>query len=262
MMMKWVKNTGFVLFFLYLLVCVVLFFMQERLIFNPSKLEENFSFNIGKEVEIEVEDKVSLNCLWIKEAPSKGVVLYLHGNKGQIRRCIYQAKSFAGNGYDIFIPDYRGFGKSDGQIFSEEQLYGDVQKVYDYLKQYYPENKIVIAGYSLGTGMTSFLAAHNSPKSIALIAPYQSLTNLKNRLLPIIPDFLLKYHLDTEHFLDKIKCPITFFHGTKDRVIPFDSSLNLKKKKPDAELVVLEGESHRGSIFHPLLKRTMQRLLE
>ena len=132
--MNWIKRLLYFVAFLYVLLCAALFFFQEKIILQPDKLPENHVFRQGEEVEIEVAKGISLNCLWLKEPPSKGVILYLHGNRGSNRRCLYQARNMEGHGYDIFMPDYRGYGKSDGETTSDEQLYADMQKVYDFLK--------------------------------------------------------------------------------------------------------------------------------
>jgi pimeloyl-ACP methyl ester carboxylesterase len=261
--MKFFKNLGITLFIIYAIACVVLFFAQDRIIFLPDTLPEDYVFRAGEEVEIEVEDGVSLNYLWLKEPNSRGVIFYLHGNRGSLRRCLHQANQMDGNDYDIFLHDYRGYGKSDGVIRSEDQIHKDNQKVYDFLKQHYPEEKIVLVGYSLGSGMASYLASKNNPQQLFLLAPYYSMIDIKDRRAPIIPDFLLKYQFKSFDFLKNVKMPITLFHGTRDNVIPYDSSEKLRALKPDLiELVTLNNESHRGAIFNPVFRNTLSDLLK
>ena len=156
--MKTLKGVLKAIFILYGLLCIGLWFVQDKLLFNPSKLPENYVFSKKNEVEIEVDKGIFLNALWIREENPKGVILYLHGNRGSNKRCQHQARNMANNGYDILMVDYRGYGKSDGEIYSQEQVYADVQKVYDYLKESYREDQIILAGYSLGSGMASYLA--------------------------------------------------------------------------------------------------------
>lgn len=260
--MKWLKRLSLFLAALYLVLCAVLFFAQESLIFHPDPLAEDYVFESGEEVELPVDEGISLNCLWIKTPQPKGVILYLHGNKGSNRRCLHQAQTMTGNGFDIFMPDYRGFGKSEGQIVSEAQLLADAQKAYDFLRGKYPESKIVLVGYSLGSGMASQLAANNHPQQLILLAPYWSMTDLKDRLIPIVPDFVLKYHLESGKALQAARLPITLFHGTLDEVIPFDCSEKLQALRPASiRLVRLEGEGHRGVIFSDLFRNTVAELL-
>ena len=260
--MKIVQKLLIAILSLYLLIDVALFFMQEHIFFLPSKLSENHIFRKGKEVEVKVDEGLSLNCLLLPEQNAKGVILYLHGNKGSNRRCLHQAEVMANNHYDIFMPDYRGYGKSDGEIFSEQQIYMDIQKVYDYLKKSYQEKQIVIVGYSLGTGMASWLAAKNNPQQLILVAPYLSLVDLKDRKFSLIPDFIIKYPLSNEAHLKEVKCPVSIFHGTNDSVIPYDSSEKLATLYAHKiSLYTLKGETHRGAIFNELLRSKIRKLL-
>ncbi len=239
----------------YIVACGVLYVGQDELIFDPSKLDESYTFRYGQEVEVEVDKGIYLNCLYLQETNSRGVVLYLHGNRGSNRRCLRQAEMLMGNGFDIFMVDYRGFGKSDGEITSQKQLYSDMQKVYDHLRQSYDESEIVIVGYSLGTGMASYLASQNDPRHLFLVAPYISFIDLKDRRFPLIPDFLVKYPLDNRKNLAAVNCPVTIFHGDDDEVIPFDSSQKLAGLNPALiELVRLDDAGHRRSIFHNVFR--------
>lgn len=261
--MKIVKIIGILLLVGYLLLCLGLYVGQDQVLFKPKKLSEDHQFRAGQEIEIPVAEGISLNCLLVKEPNSKGVILYLHGNKGSIRRCLRQAQTMSGNQYDLFIVDYRGYGKSDGKIISEAQLFKDVQVVYDYLKQSYREDQIQIVGYSLGSGMASWLAAHNSPKRLLLVAPYVSFTDLKNHYIPFVPNFLVKFPLNNMAHLAAVKCPVTLFHGTNDEVIPFVSSKKLAQVNPtNIQLVTLEGEGHRGAIFNNVFRSTVRRMLK
>ena len=261
--MKSLKIIGVVLFALYILVGIILYFAQERVMFYPKPLSDEHVFRAGEEVNIPVSDDVLLNCLWLKNPSSKGVVLYMHGNRGSNRRCLWQAESaFGGNNYDIFMPDYRGFGKTKGAIYSEKQMFDDAQAAYDFLKKNYDEKNIVIAGYSMGTGPSSFLAANNDPRQLILIAPYFSLVDMKNRYLPFYPNFVLKYHFRNDLNIQKAKCPITIFHGTADEVLPHDSSVKLTDLLPEKiEFFSMPGVSHRKTIFQDQVKREMRKIL-
>jgi len=230
--------------------------------FLPYKLSDDHVFRIGQEVEIPVSDGVQLNCLWIKKNNPNGVILYLHGNRGSNKRCIGQARSaFENTNYDIFMPDYRGYGKTEGKIYSEKQMHEDIAQVYAFLKMNYKEEDIVVVGYSMGSGMATKVVAENNPKHLFLLAPYFSIVDMKNRYAPIIPNFLLKYHMRNDRNFEKVKCPITLFHGTADEVLPYDSSVKLKELRPDVELFTLEGTAHRRTIFHPTVNAIIKKYL-
>jgi len=248
---------------LYILFGVVIYTVQEKFIFNAEKIEENFNYGVGREVEIPLDNEVSMNALWIKEKAnnSKGVILYLHGNRGSIRFGTYQIRHMRDLGYDIFIPDYRSYGKTEGEICCEEQLLNDVQKAYDFLKTKYSEDKISVIGYSLGSGFASYISGHNNPKQLLLIAPFTSLTDIKNKYLWFLPDFLLKFKLPVTSFLETTKCPVTIVHGTADRIVDYKFSEDLKNKFGEKiNLVTADNISHRRIIFDGVLKRTIRNL--
>jgi len=255
--MKWLK----IILFLYLVCCIVLFFAQEKAIFKPHLLNEEFKFGIGKEVEIEVEENISLNCLLIKDRGAKGVLLYLHGNKGNLGRGIYQSRSMQGRGLDVFIVDYRGYGKSDGKPVSGKQMLSDIHKVYEHLLESYAEESIYIVGYSLGTAMASYLAAAFNPRHVILVAPFSSLLDIKDKFLWMFPDFLLKYKFENRKYLQKTESKISIVHGTDDNIIPYNHSQILKELNSKIDLRTSKGQSHRGIIFDRSLDQVLDEMI-
>lgn len=257
-LLKWLKRLGYFLLFVYVFICGVLYFYQETLIFHPTVLPAGQTFWAGEEVYLPMADGVELHGLWIKERNSKGVILYLHGNKGSNHRCLRQAENLMGLGYDVFMIDYRGFGKSGGEPENESQLFGDAQQVYDWLRTHYREEEMVVVGYSLGSGMAAYLAEQNAPKQLCLVAPYRSMLAMKNIFIPVIPSFLVKYPLRTDSRLPKTDTPTLICHGTQDDLIPFEHSVYLESiDSEDTQLVPLEGVSHRGAIFSKVLRREL-----
>jgi pimeloyl-ACP methyl ester carboxylesterase len=258
-------NTTKVLLLLYLMVCIGLYFFQESLIFFPRQLSEDFNFYFEapfEEVRIPVKEADSLSALWFQQESSKGLVFYLHGNAGALDGWGNIAPTYLRLGYDVFLLDYRGFGKSTGSITSEAQFLDDVQEAYNWAKAKYSEQKITIIGYSIGTGSAAYLAANNQPKQLLLKAPYYSLVDMMQQHYAIVPTFLLKYRFETYTYLPQIKAPITIFHGTKDAVIPFNSSIRLKEfLKQNDQVVVLSGAGHNGMNNNPDYLKTLARLL-
>ncbi|MEL6655306.1 MAG: alpha/beta fold hydrolase [Bacteroidota bacterium] len=261
--MKWLKRLFYLVLFLYVLGCGAVYLQQEKMIFQPSSLPKSFEFWAGEEVYIPVADGIDLHALWLRSRRSQGVVLYWHGNRGSNRRCLRQAENLAGLGYDILMPDYRGYGKSDGQIYSEQQLFSDAQEVYDWLRQHYREDQIVILGYSLGSSAAAYLASENQPRHLCLVAPFQSMLAMKEMFAPFIPSFLLKYPLRNDLRLSEVEAPVTLFHGSRDELIPYDHSVYLQSLRPQASrLVRLNGSGHRGAIFSDLLRRELAVILQ
>ena len=127
---------------------------------------------------------------------SKGVILYLHGNTGALDKWGNISKTYTILHYDLFMMDYRGYGKSEGSIKNEDELYSDVQEVYNYLKSFYNENKIIVLGYSIGTGPAAFLASKNHPKELILQAPYYSLPDAMHHLRPSYDTTKIAFHFE------------------------------------------------------------------
>ncbi len=250
---------------LYIIICLALYFFQENLIFFPQKLENNHQFNFEKDFEeltFQASDGKSLHGILFKADNSQGLVFYLHGNAGSLSRWGHVANTYTDLNYDIFILDYRGYGKSEGSISSQEQLFEDNQVIYSELKKKYEEDDIIILGYSIGTGLAAKLASENSPAQLILQAPYYNLTDIMRQRFPLIPTFILKYKFATNEYLKDCEMPITIFHGDRDRVISYQSSLKLKEGFPDKiSLVTLDGQGHNGMTDNPDYRRALRKIL-
>ena len=217
-------------------------------IFPGTKSRKDFKFHFSghyKEKSIKASDGVTLNALLFKTDSAKGVIFYLHGNTGDLTKWGKIAKVYTDLHYDLFMIDYRGYGKSEGSIKNEKQLYSDLQTAYDSVRSIYLENKIIILGYSIGTGSAAMLAAYNHPGKLILQAPYYSLADAINHLAPSIDTTGLPFFFKTYHFLPKVACPIIIFHGDSDKEFYYGSSEKLKVFfKPGDELVILRGAGH------------------
>lgn len=263
--MKVLVGTIIVFAALYVLVCVLLYFNQESLIFFPDKLPKNFRFGFQQpfeEVSIKTPDSNQLNALLFKADSSKGVILYLHGNAGALNTWGEVAKTYTDLHYDVLMLDYRGYGKSTGKIENEQQFFSDLQQAYNFLKEQYPENQIIVLGYSIGTGGASYLAVNNHPHMLILQAPYFSLVDMMKRHYSFIPTFILKYKFETDKYLPMCKMPIVMFHGDADEVIDYQSSLKLKPLlKQGDTLITLHGQGHNNITFNPDYQDAISRLL-
>ncbi len=237
---------------IYVAGCTLLYFMQEQLLFHPEKLPETASFSFDQPFEeknIRATDGTILSGLLFKVPASKGLIFYLHGNSGSMNSCGIVAETFTRLNYDVFLLDYRGYGKSGGSIEEEDQVHRDVQAAYDELRKSYPENRILVLGYSIGTGFAAKLASKNNPKMLILHAPYYNMTDLMKHKYPILPTFILRYPLRTNEYLQACQMPVMVFHGDKDHGIYVGSSRKLEKEfKSGDTLIVLKGVDHNGII--------------
>jgi dienelactone hydrolase len=220
-----------------------------RQIFPAKRLDKKYQFHFGGKYEehvIKTSDGIHIHAiLFHADSASRGVILYLHGNTGGMEKWGGLAPFYTSLGYDFFVVDYRGYGKSEGNIKNESQLFTDVQRVYDTVKAIYPENKIIVMGYSIGTGPAAMLAATNKPQMLILDAPYYSLTDAVQQLYPKVDLSGLAFHLDTYTFLPKAACGVVIFHGDSDKEFYYGGSLKLKSLfKQGDTLITLQGQDH------------------
>jgi alpha-beta hydrolase superfamily lysophospholipase len=243
---------------------------QESLIFYPESLPPNYHFAFSQpfeELTVPVE-AATLNALLFKAKNSKGVVLYLHGNAGNLRSWGDVAVDFTSRGYDILIPDYRGFGKSTGKITNEKQLLDDGLAVYRVLTETWPENRIIVYGRSIGTGVATFIAESGKPRMLILESPFLSLIDLASHHYPFLPrqiiSMFLRYPLRNDRRIGEVVCPVYLFHGTEDKIIPFDHSVRLERSiRAPHRLIRIEGGGHNDlSDFGPFNSELDQILLD
>ena len=229
------------------LVCVFYFF-QHLFFFRPEILTSHFKYQYAfpfEELNFEMEDGGRINAIYFRVPNSRGVIYYLKGNSRSIKGWGKFAKDFVSNGYDFLMMDYRGFGKSRGKR-TQANLFNDAQYLYKWLEARYPENKIVIYGRSLGSGIATRVASWNHPRLLILDSPYFSFYHNINRYLFFMPlRWLMRYTLRTDQYLKTIDCPVHIIHGTRDRLIPFNQSNALKNLYPEKiTLHPIEGGHH------------------
>ena len=252
---------------LYLLVCGWLYFGQESLIFHPKKLAADFVFEFDGNFEermITATDGTVLHGLHFRAKQPRAVVLYLHGNAGALDTWGDIADYYTNElNLDFFIPDYRGFGKSEGEIESQQQFFDDAQVFYDLLKKEYDEQQIIVIGYSIGTCPAAMLAAQNNPQILMLKAPYFSLVDMMERLYPFAPTFLLEYEFPTWRYVKETEEPIVVFLGKVDEIIPNESSEKLKEFLKDDDLVItLPQQGHNGMNDNEAYRRALADVLK
>lgn len=212
------------------MITSVLHFFQEKLLFLPTTLEQDYQYEsqyVFEELFLKTDKDVTINALHFKVEKPKGVILYFHGNAGDLSRWGNITEYFVEKNYDVLVMDYRTYGKSTG-VLNEEALYQDAQYCYSYLLKQYSETDITLYGRSLGTGIASYLASKNNPKQLILETPYYSILDVAKDRFPMLPvKQLLKYHFPTFAFLPESTCPVTIIHGTEDSVVPYASSRKL-----------------------------------
>ena len=252
----------------YIIFGTMIYFLQEKLIFLPTRLTQNHEYQFSEPFEeffLNSDDGARLNALHFKRKDPLGVILYFHGNAGNLNRWGEIGMSLSRNlNYDVVIMDYRTYGKSKGEL-SEEALHADGQLFYDYVSKQYDEKEIVLYGRSLGTGIATRLASKNQPRQLILETPYFSLLDIGQRRFPYLPvKWLLKYEFKSYEYVSSVSCPIAIFHGTEDEVIPLESGKKLYESIPEGqrEFFLIEGARHNNissfDIYHSGLQNFLR----
>ena len=232
---------------LYAAITAGLYIFQERLIFFPSKLEPNHEFSFDQPFE---EIRLDANGTWIsglkflaqsrdggqiysdangERKAKNGAAIFFHGNAGNLQGWGKYARYFTDLGYDFYLFDYRGYGKSGGEISSQEQFYADADAMMEPVLREYDASEVTAVGYSVGSGLAARAAQKYGAKRLVLIAPYFSLEELAREKMPFVPKFLIKYKIPTFEFVGGFGGPVMIFHGEHDELIGVDNSRRLLK---------------------------------
>jgi pimeloyl-ACP methyl ester carboxylesterase len=250
-----IYSIGTILIVGLLLIFAIGYYFQEKLLFLPSQLTGDHIFNFDvsfEEMEFVMDDEVKLNGILFPIPDSKGLIFYMHGNAGSIEEWGRIAPYYADVPFDLFILDYRGFGKSGGKIQSERQFFSDIQTVYRHFIARYSEEHIIVVGYSIGTAPATMLGAQFNPSKIVLKAPFFNLVDIKKRYYPFLPDFLLRYAFENNLHLQETRSQVIIYHGTHDEIIPSESSALLKPMlKPGDHYILLPNQTHNGMNRNP-----------
>ncbi len=250
----------------YLLVLLIVYLVQERLIFKPEKLHADFKYKYNTpfdELFFDVDTGVRINGLHFKTDNPYGLILYFHGNTRSIKGWAKYAADFYRYKYDVVLVDYRGFGKSTGKR-SEKDMLSDMQFVYETLAAKYTQHHMIVYGRSLGSGFATKIASDNTPRFLILDSPYYSFTKVIERFLPMLPvKYLLRYTLRTDKWITKVNCHTYIIHGTGDWLIPVSNSEKLQALNPKKiTLVKIEGGGHNNlpafDSYHNIIRDILQ----
>lgn len=257
-----------ILVFAYIGLAIVLYVGQSNLVFMPSKdvIETPEMLGIKFEnIQITTRDNVNLDSWFVpakdNDLVGKGVILFCHGNGGNISNRISYLPIFRELGLATFLFDYRGYGKSGGTP-TEEGTYADVEAVWQYLtqeRQISPQ-KIIIYGESLGGAIASYLAqkisqpnGNNNAGGLVLASTFTSISDRAAELYPFMPiRFLSRFSYNSIDRLPSIKIPVLVIHSIDDEIIPFHhGDRNFQVANQPKKLVKLRGD-HNGGFLDAL----------
>lgn len=226
----------------YAITVIALYLLQKRLIFYPGRLSPDYKFsttNSAEEVTLTTEDNERISGLFFRNTRQE-VVLYFHGNAGDLSGWQFVSEDFTALGFNFFIIDYRGYGKSTGDI-SESGMYKDAEAAYNYLiKKGFKPGNIIIYGRSIGSGVAVDLASKKKSKGLVLESPFSSFARLANEKFPFFfPSLYLRFRFNNLRKINDVRCPVIFLHGSDDTLIPPSHSRQLFDRFKGMKKIIL-----------------------
>ena len=229
--------------------------LQHHFIMWPKKVEQDHEYHFYIPFEehfIDTPNGGFINVLHFRNLgkAAKGVVVYYHGNADNLIRWGHAGEFFEKYGYEVIIYDYRGYGKSTGEL-NESTFYSDAEAIYQYAAKHYLPEQIVIYGRSLGSGPSSYVASRNKVNQLILETPFSSIKDLFYAYYPFFPPvFMFNYIFPVKKHLKDVDVPITIFHGTDDFIVPLRcAKKNIPSLKPEDEFIIIQDAAH-GDVSH------------
>jgi uncharacterized protein len=245
---------GVALIFLGLVSFFGLRWFEHAVTFHPVRYHaDNWTSPGGaQDVFITSADGVRLHGWFIetKKRPAVATIIFFHGNGGNISNVGWVGEKLSSRGLDVLLLDYRGYGRSDGQMTSEADVYADAEAGYQYVtstRGVSPEN-IVLYGQSLGTAPVADLASRKECAAIILESGFSSASDLALNVLPWFPrrlHFLTRNRFESAQKLSQVKCPVLITHGDPDETIPTEHGQRLfDAANEPKKLLIFPGAGH------------------
>ncbi len=237
----------------YVTFAFVMFLLQSRLIYYPNMPSRAVTATpdqaglIYERVEFAAKDGVRLDGWFLPAEMPRGVLLFFHGNAGNISHRLESLRIFRDLGLSTFIFDYRGYGRSEGKV-SEQGTYRDAEAAWLYLtvERGVPEQSIVYFGRSLGASIAAHLAMTHVPKALILESAFTSAPDVAARTYPFLPvRWLARFQYNTREYLKSVTAPVLIVHSPQDEIIRFEHgrALFASANEPKRFLEILGGHN-------------------
>ena len=231
----------------YLLLAVVVYFMQSRMLYLPEipgRTLTTTPTSVGmdyQDVSIETTDGVTLHG-WFISGRSSQVLLFFHGNAGNISHRLDSIRQFHDLGLSVLIIDYRGYGQSEGRT-TERGIYRDADAAWRYLIEGrgIVASDIVIFGRSLGASVASRLATQHQPLALIVESSFTSVPDIAQELYPWLPArWLSRLSHATRDYVRDVRCAVLVVHSRDDEIIPFQhgEAIFASANEPRTQLVI------------------------
>ncbi len=230
---------------------VVLYIKQPYMVYIPVAALSSTPADWGLEFEdvlMQTDDGITLHGWFIPASGATNTLLFFHGNAGNISHRRESIKIFLKLKLNVFIVDYRGFGRSTGQP-SEQGTYEDAAAAWDYLvntRKLQP-GEILVFGRSLGSAVATHLAVRSQPAALIVESPFSSARDMASIALPLLSHVvLLRFNYDTAQKIREVNCPVLVIHSKNDELIPYRLGLKVydAAKQPKSHLVIRGGHNN------------------
>lgn len=223
-------------------------FHPER--YNPAQIWK--APRGGEDVWFATEGNLRLHGWFINSQvkPALATVIYFHGNGGNLSYVGWLGESLAQRGFDVLLFDYRGYGRSEGSMGDERDLYADADAAYDYVvnERSVPPAQVVLYGQSLGTTAAVDVASRKETSAIILESGLSSASSMAEKMLPWLPRLLHglgRNRFESARKLAEVHCPSLITHGDPDPTIPTEQGRELfAAANEPKKLMVIPGAGH------------------
>ena len=256
--MRYVANLLITVASVYVLLALLLYLFQAKMVFLPNMSGRALTASprdIGlnyEDVSLVTSDGEQLHGWFVPAPEARGVILFFHGNAGNISGRLDSIGIFNKLGLDTLIIDYRGYGQSTGKP-SEKGTYLDAQAAWTYLvdKRGIPPDRIVVFGRSLGAGVAAWLASQHTPAAVILESSFSSGVDMARRIYPYLPVRLItRVRYPVVDYVTGFNSPVLVAHSRQDEIVPYDmgQAVFAAAKQPK-EFLELRGDHNNGFLI-------------